>query len=409
MGADHPLEVVRNVRFWAPYLSVPLPRITVVKVVARPSFEEVVQALDGHHQRLRAASAAMLETIAYLDSAESWGDDESSLSCFLAGRYGVGSGTAWEWVRVARALRRLPVIREAYSSGELSWDQLRPLTRFATPETDERLAVDAPGMRVGQLWRESRRHERARKSHLSDRQCRSLRMDWDEAKQNLHVEGDLPGEQGAAFEAAVTKRAEQVEVEADVFDRKAARLADALTELVTSAGGEAKPATLVIHADAGIVLGDGPELAAAAALSTPALAETESGVQLPDEAVRRLACDASVEWIAERDGRAVGIGRQRRLIPGWMKRQLGFRDPECRFDGCSRKMNLVAHHIVPWARGGPTDLDNLVRLCGTHHRMVHERGWRITGHPDRRLRFHDPGRRGPPRSRAPSLAAAALA
>jgi hypothetical protein len=38
---------------------------------------------------------------------------------------------------------------------------------------------------------------------------------------------------------------------------------------------------------------------------------------------------------------------------------------------------LHAHDIVPWADGGPTDLDNLVSLCGFHHRLVHEGGWSI--------------------------------
>jgi hypothetical protein len=38
---------------------------------------------------------------------------------------------------------------------------------------------------------------------------------------------------------------------------------------------------------------------------------------------------------------------------------------------------LHAHHVVHWADGGPTDADNLILLCGYHHRLVHERGWRV--------------------------------
>ncbi len=30
-----------------------------------------------------------------------------------------------------------------------------------------------------------------------------------------------------------------------------------------------------------------------------------------------------------------------------------------------------------WADGGPTDLDNLILLCGYHHRFLHEHGWTI--------------------------------
>jgi hypothetical protein len=29
-------------------------------------------------------------------------------------------------------------------------------------------------------------------------------------------------------------------------------------------------------------------------------------------------------------------------------------------------------------------------LCHAHHRLLHEGGWRTSGHPARDLRFHDP-------------------
>jgi hypothetical protein len=53
------------------------------------------------------------------------------------------------------------------------------------------------------------------------------------------------------------------------------------------------------------------------------------------------------------------------------------RDQMCRFPGCARTRHLKAHHILPWSRGGPTDLDNLILLCQTHHTAVHEGGMRI--------------------------------
>ena len=36
-----------------------------------------------------------------------------------------------------------------------------------------------------------------------------------------------------------------------------------------------------------------------------------------------------------------------------------------------------AHHIVHWSSGGPTDLDNLVLLCGHHHRLIHHSDWQV--------------------------------
>jgi hypothetical protein len=36
------------------------------------------------------------------------------------------------------------------------------------------------------------------------------------------------------------------------------------------------------------------------------------------------------------------------------------------------------HHIVFWACGGTTSVDNGTLVCDAHHRLVHEGGWSIT-------------------------------
>ena len=37
--------------------------------------------------------------------------------------------------------------------------------------------------------------------------------------------------------------------------------------------------------------------------------------------------------------------------------------------------------------GGPTNLDNLVTLCGFHHRLIHRERWKLEGNPNRELTF----------------------
>src|SRR5205807_5091292 len=138
--------------------------------------------------------------------------------------------------------------------------------------------------------------------------------------------------------------------------------------------GEASPATLVVHADASVLAHHESE-------EGPQLGDTESGERLCSAAVRRLACDARIEWVLERDGRSVGIGRRGRVVPGQIARLLRHRDQTCLFPGCERKKWLKAHHVQHWANGGTTDLENLVLLCHAHHRLVHEGGWSICGRP----------------------------
>ncbi len=73
----------------------------------------------------------------------------------------------------------------------------------------------------------------------------------------------------------------------------------------------------------------------------------------------------------------LGAGRRTRLVSRKLRRALERRDRGCRFPGCAATRRLHAHHIVHWADGPPTELDNLMLLCTFHHHTVHEGGWRI--------------------------------
>jgi hypothetical protein len=70
----------------------------------------------------------------------------------------MSSGTAREHVRVARALRDLPVIRREFAAARLSYVKVRALTRIATPVTEEQLVVMAGPMTGNQLERFARAH-----------------------------------------------------------------------------------------------------------------------------------------------------------------------------------------------------------------------------------------------------------
>src|SRR5437867_3708817 len=121
---------------------------------------ERMASLDRNLRTVAAAHADALSDVAVLDAEGAWERDGATcMSAWLAGRYCVTRATASEWVRVARALRSLPCIGRAYREGKLSWDQVRPLTRFAQPESDERWAAEAPDCSAAWLWQEVRRHE----------------------------------------------------------------------------------------------------------------------------------------------------------------------------------------------------------------------------------------------------------
>ena len=54
----------------------------------------------------------------------------------------------------------------------------------------------------------------------------------------------------------------------------------------------------------------------------------------------------------------------RGVVPAAIRRALALRDKGCTHPGCTRPHHWCdSHHIIHWAIGGPTSLDNLVLLC----------------------------------------------
>jgi hypothetical protein len=111
------------------------------------------------------------------------------------------------------------------------------------------------------------------------------------------------------------------------------------------------------------------------------------------EAARRMACDAGISRIIVRgDSQILDLGRTTRCVTPDQFRALVVRDGGCRFDGCGRPPDwCIAHHLLHWALGGPTDIWNLILLCRYHHHAVHEGGWIITLNPDNTVTCRPPG------------------
>jgi hypothetical protein len=102
-------------------------------------------------------------------------------------------------------------------------------------------------------------------------------------------------------------------------------------------------------------------------------------------------------------GLAVIGGAKASHDPPALRRALRARDRTCRFPGCENTRFVDAHHLLHWAMGGETSLDNLLLVCRHHHRLMHERGFTVEGRPDGQIRFWRPDGRAiervPPASR----------
>lgn len=129
----------------------------------------------------------------------------------------------------------------------------------------------------------------------------------------------------------------------------------------------------------------------------------------------RWACDCSVaRMVLDADGVPLDHGRGVRTATAAQRRALVARDgPICAVPGCDVPAGWCeAHHVIPWTRGGLTDLDDLVLGCSFHHHRVHA-GDLVVQMIDGKPRFFLPDgrelvdpRAGPPRIRPEPLAAA---
>ncbi len=162
------------------------------------------------------------------------------------------------------------------------------------------------------------------------------------------------------------------------------RRADALERLITrtiSSNGTEQPqgTTLLLMANYNLVDNQ---------LNNPRLA---NGTPLPPNEFHRLACEANIltGLFREVDSEPIWLGTSHRHPNYALRAALEARDQGC--IGCAKDPEwCVAHHIVEWQDGGPTQPDNLVLLCHSCHHKVHHRNWTVEKHPDSGRRYLKP-------------------
>ena len=96
-----------------------------------------ITTLAGH---LNAAQYRFLKLLEEFDREQGWaGPGVRSLAHWLSWKCGIGELVAREKVRVARALRELPMIDASFERGQISYSKVRAMTRAATPENEAQL------------------------------------------------------------------------------------------------------------------------------------------------------------------------------------------------------------------------------------------------------------------------------
>ena len=332
------------------------------------SNDQIDQSIDHFSALAAAAWARVCELIREVDHRQSWmGDGARNLVDWVAARLRVRPSLAAQLVGIAQRLETLPVLSERFETGDLSIDQVDAISRMATTETETGLIEEAMGLTNAALDRRSRQTRGISESDARSIHDRgSLYRQWNLDQSELRFGGRLPAEAGRIFDEAIDSRITDAapDPETGLFDPYPQRAADALTELAAGDGGEA---SLTIFADITAMTDEGGS------------SELDNTALVPNDLARRLGCDGIVRTVIQDGAQPIGIGRRSRKVPEWLKELVYYRDGgQCQFPGCENTRWLQIHHVWHWADGGPTDLDNLILLCGAHHRFLHARGWHIT-------------------------------
>jgi hypothetical protein len=276
--------------------------------------------------------------------------------------FGYKPRVTYEKLRVAGALEQLPELSRGLREGELSFSQVRELTRVATPETEK-------------TWAES----------AKNRTCRELEK---------LVRGRRPGAlPDSPAEPELLRQVLRFEVSSETF----ACFREAVAKLRREAGEHLDDdATLLLLARhvLGGPIDDGRasyQVALDICEDCQRARQSADGeeVEVSSTIFDMARCDAQLlpKTHVGTTPESSPVRATQEVPPATRRAVLRRDHHRCRVPGCEHATWVDVHHVWPRAAGGSHDANNLVTLCGAHHRAIHEGTLQVEGSSDAQLEF----------------------
>jgi hypothetical protein len=255
-------------------------------------------------------------------------------------------------VAIAKHMRTLPALADAFSNGRVSATKAREVVRVATPETDN-------------AWTE---RACTSTSRVLERQVAAARR------------GDAPPDDPTAQPASarVTLRFEVSAADAEVI-----RAALARARLQGGLGPDADNGALLadiarntlIAMEQGTAASDAPPTAERYRVSIhqcPSCEVTHVGDPKAPHAI-----DHTDRACAECDAETLDLTAARPRLthavpPATRRKVFETHDHRCAVPYCRNRLWLDLHHIRSRSQGGDHRAGNLICLCSAHHRLLHE-------------------------------------
>ena len=374
---------------------------------------DIVGVLNSQH-------AALVDRVVVLLADERlWaGEGMTSMSAWVAWRAGMSPAMARSVVAIAERVAELPASIEAFRRGELSLDQMAAIARNAPAWADVQSRDYAIVLTVTQLRHVLRKYpfpvldDDGREVPDADPNTPESPEDEadTEAKAKAAVDSATSPDSGSASERSSVEEFLSLWQDDDGSFRLSGRL-DADAGMIVQAALDEARDRLFQRGDFGAGLAEALVEMAQASLDSVAdparrsrfrvnlFINTDSdarnmadernmadaaGWNVPDAIRRYLTCNGTVTPVFLENGLPVSVGRSQYVVPARTRTVIEHRDRgACRVPGCDATLGLEVHHLIHWEHGGRTDTDNLLLVCGKHHRMHHRGRLDITGNADR--------------------------
>jgi hypothetical protein len=337
---------------------------------------------------LDRAESVWVHAVGHADRDRVW-VEEGFVSCasWLREQCRLDHNHAASTVKLARTLRAMPLVAEAFAAGEISRQHAQAISyghagarADAFEELDETFADAARKLRPYQL--------RKAVQYITD----SLDGDGGRyrdrdqyARRRFHLSNGLDGmafgdlvlepEGKELLETAINSAMASDRAAHDLRSH-AQRRYDALIDVIRAGlahlpdgPGRHNPAHVSAIYDVRVFEETNPVLAATMRC------EAAYG-PISRSTLERWACDCKVSRIiVDGDGEVLDVGRSSYTATPAQWRALVVRDGGCVEPGCDRPSGWCdVHHKQSWEDGGETNLDNLELRCRRHHRRVHGHG-----------------------------------
>lgn len=265
--------------------------------------------------------------------------------------FGFGGRGVEDRLRVARAIRELPRLKERFAAGDIVYSVVRELCRVAIPETEAEWLASVAGKTATEVQRAVA----------------------------AHAPGDRPTD---PQKPQLSTRRVTLELSPDAY----ALLENARAKATNAAGGHVDDSAFIAEAMLAFLSGGGERDAGRAAFQI-ALTRDAHGGAVIEAAGQAVDVDAVTVEMAECDAEHIGdvgtegeAARASQTIPPKTRRQVVRRHQGCcAVPGCRNAAFVHIHHVEARSEGGTHDPEKLVVLCSAHHRAAHDGALDVRG------------------------------